>query len=168
MFYLVIFNQDFLSNIISCCHLLGGAGSALLSSFLAQTLALPPHKKARFSALSCLIKAGGLENILAVNPRFREEILQMAEEYALVGPLTDLYENLVRADFRTHREEVGRWYSGSVRPLLHQLRSSENLGTSQLSRNLLNKCGKLYPGLVELIFKEEEDLGGKLALYCLR
>ena len=35
-------------------------------------------------------------------------------------------------------------------------------------RNLLNKCGKQNPGLIQLIFKEEAGLEGKLALYCLR
>ncbi|XP_023344467.1 thyroid adenoma-associated protein [Eurytemora carolleeae] len=160
--------KEFLNNIICACKLLGGPGEAMLNLFLKQTLSLPAHKKARFSSLSCLIRSGSLDKILEINPRFREEILELVEEYALVGPITDLYENIIKADYRTDEAGVENWFKGTVRPLLAQLQTSDNLGASQLSRNLLNKCGKQNTGLVRLIFKEEEGLQGKLGLYCLR
>ena len=45
-------------------------------------------------------------------------MLALAEEYALVGHISDLYESILRADFKLHRKsEVGVeiWYRGSVR-----------------------------------------------------
>ena len=39
---------------------LGVSGEELISKYLKQTLALPFHKKARFPALSTLVKCGGI------------------------------------------------------------------------------------------------------------
>ena len=39
---------------------LGVSGEDLISKYLKQTLALPFHKKARFPALSTLVKCGGI------------------------------------------------------------------------------------------------------------
>ena len=35
-----------------------------------------------------------------MNPGFRAEVLGLADEYALVGPISDLYDNILKADFK--------------------------------------------------------------------
>ena len=45
-------------------------------------------------------------------------MLALAEEYALVGHISDLYESILRADFKLNQkteEGVEIWYRGSVR-----------------------------------------------------
>ena len=93
----------------------------------------------------------------------------MSDEYALVGPLTDLYDNIIKIDYKRNKDNPGAWYKETVHPLVNQLMmTSQTLGSSQLARSLLTKCGKLAPNLVELIFEAEPNLEGKPGLYCLK
>ena len=55
---------------------------------------------------SHVVKSGNLYQVLEVNPNLREEVLALAEEYALVGPISDLYENILRADFKINQAGV--------------------------------------------------------------
>ena len=92
----------------------------------------------------------------------------MSDEYALVGPITDLYDNIIKVDFKKNKDNPKAWYKESVHPLVKQLMVSENLGSTQLAKTLLNKCGKLAPNLVQLIFEEVPGLTGKPGLFCLK
>ena len=53
-----------------------------------------------------IVKSGSLYQVLEVNPNLRVEVLALAEEYALVGPISDLYENILRADFKINQAEL--------------------------------------------------------------
>ena len=104
-----------------------------------------------------------------MQPNFRQDILALSDEYALVGPLSDLYENIIKLDFKKNKDELKPWYKDTVLPLVQQLMmTSQSLGSSQLSRSLLGKCGKLAPNLVEMIFESEPQLQGKPGLFCLK
>jgi len=156
--------KSFVNNLIQ--GMVAGNASDQVDQLLANTIALPLHKKARLVALSCMIRSYNIQRVVEVYPNIQADVLSLSSEYALVGQIVDVYDNLLCALFK-NCSDSNKWFETSVKPLIELYNSQETQGVTQLVTNLLKKAVKLDPKVIDLILADGKS-SNKLALCCLK
>ena len=156
--------KNFLNNLILA--LVAGEASEQVDQLLADTIALPKHNKARIVALSCMVRSYDVLKVVDLYPSIQTDILSLSSEYALIGQISDLYDNILSSLFKT-KSALGIWFENCVRPLIELYSSKETQGVTQLVTSLLKKCVKLDKKVIDLILADGNS-SNKLALCCLK
>eukprot|EP00092_Neocalanus_flemingeri_P015147 GFUD01016364.1.p1 GENE.GFUD01016364.1~~GFUD01016364.1.p1 ORF type:complete len:1852 (-),score=400.17 GFUD01016364.1:67-5622(-) len=156
--------KSFVNNLIQ--GLVAGNADDQIDQLLADTIALPLHKKARLVALSCMVKSYNIQRVVEVYPNIQSDILSLSSEYALVGQIVDVYDNLLGALFK-NCSDSNSWFESSVKPLIELYNSQGTQGVTQLVTNLLKRAVKLDPQVIDLILADGKS-SNKLALCCLK
>jgi len=156
--------KSFVNNLIQ--GLVAGNASGQVDQLLADTIALPLHKKARLVALSCMVKSYNIQRVVEVYPNIQADVLSLSSEYALVGQIVDVYDNLLGALFKQCSDQTS-WFETCINPLIVLYNKEESQGVTQLVTNLLKKAVKLDPKIISLILADGKS-SNKLALCCLK
>merc|ERR1719470_395731 len=99
-------------------------------------------------------------------PNIQADILSLSSEYAIVGQIVDLYDNLLVA-LHKNSSDSNLWYETSVKPLIELYNTKETQGVTQLVTSLLKKAVKLDQKVSDLILADGKS-SNKLALCCLK
>jgi len=156
--------KSFVNSLIQ--GLVAGKASDQVDQLLADTIALPLHTKARMVALSCMVKSYNVQRVVELYPNIQADILSLSSEYAIVGQIVDLYDNLLVA-LHKNSSDSNLWFETSVKPLIELYNTKETQGVTQLVTSLLKKAVKLDQKVIDLILADGKS-SNKLALCCLK
>ena len=133
---------------------------------LEDTMQLPKDSKARLVAFTCLLRHQP-DSVIARCPNLASDTLALAGEQAIVGHVSNLYQQILAITFKTQPDA---WFENSVKPLVVLFSEAKNRPTLDLVSNLLKIAVKLCPGVTQRLVGNDgsESSDPRLALACLK
>ena len=155
--------KGILANLIQ--SLVAGGCNKELEKLLEDAMQLPKDSKARLVAFTCLLRHQP-ESVIARCPNLASDTLALAGEQALVGHLSNLYQQILATAFKIQPDT---WFDTSVKPLVMLFKEAKDRPTLDLVSNLLKVAVKLCPGVTQrLVEVNGEASDPRLALVCLK